>query len=72
MVCLGFHEVTLIEQVYSRSRSICDTTITHTLVHLQVLAAAQGKGSRDSVSSATDFEESYRYEDIKRVNMFRC
>jgi hypothetical protein len=33
---------------------------------LKVLAAAQGKGSRDSVSSATDFDESYRYEDIKR------
>lgn len=32
-----------------------------------VLAAAQGKGARDSVSSATDFADSCRFEDIKRV-----
>lgn len=38
------------------------------MMYLQVLVAAQGKGSRDSVSSATDFDDSYRYEDIKRVN----
>ncbi|XP_024377873.1 phosphatidylinositol/phosphatidylcholine transfer protein SFH12 isoform X1 [Physcomitrium patens] len=31
-----------------------------------VLAAAQGKGARDSVSSATDFADSCRFEDIKR------
>ena len=36
--------------------------------HLQVvLAVAHGKGARESVSSATDFDDSYRYEDIKRV-----